>query len=92
MNAVTNNGMKLKVASRTFRIPSNSPRDHFYGKVTCKQRGTKPTLNADEEKKFSIVYFQDTRSRSSTYFYGATSKGSTSNIGYVNAMKYFGSP
>ena len=34
LNAITNDGMKLRVASRTFGIPSSSLRDHLYGKTT----------------------------------------------------------
>ena len=51
LNKITDEGMKLKVASKVFGIPSSSLRDHLYGRTTFRQRGTKPTLKAHEEKK-----------------------------------------
>ena len=51
LNTITDEGMKLKVASTVFGIPSSSVRDHVYGKTTSRQRGTQPTLKAHEEKK-----------------------------------------
>ena len=51
LNKIIDEGMKLKVVSKVFGIPSSSLRDHLYGRTTPRQRGTKSTLKAHEEKK-----------------------------------------
>ena len=58
MNVVTDEGMKLRVASRTFGIPVTSLRDHLYGKTTSRKRGKSPTLKSDEEKKLVDYIFK----------------------------------
>ena len=58
LDKITDKGMKLKVASKVFRIPSSSLRDHLYGRTTSRQRGTKPTLKAQEEKKIVDYLFK----------------------------------
>ena len=58
MNAVIDDGMAIRAASRTFGVLCSSLRDHLYGKTTCRQRGIKPTLNRIEEKKLVQYIFQ----------------------------------
>ena len=58
MDKITDEGMKLKVATKIFGIPSSSLRDHLYGRTTCRQRGTKPTLKTQEEKKLVDYVFK----------------------------------
>ena len=58
MDKITDEGMKLKVAAKIFGIPSSSLRDHLYGKTTSRQRGTKLTLKAREEKKLVDYVFK----------------------------------
>ena len=58
MDAVTDHGMKVKVAARAFDIPASSLRDHLYGKTTSRQRGNLPTLKLDEEKKLVDYIFK----------------------------------
>ena len=56
MDKITDEGMKLKVAAKIFGIPSSY--DHLYGRTTSRQRGTKPTLKAQEEKKLVDYVFK----------------------------------
>ena len=56
LNAITNEGMGLREASRVFGIPALSLRDHLYGRTTSRQRGSRPTLRVDKEKKLLIIY------------------------------------
>ena len=58
MDAVTDRGMKVKVAARAFNIPASSLKDHLYGKTTSRQRGNLPTLKPDEEKKLVDYIFK----------------------------------
>ena len=60
MDKITDEGMKLNVAAkvRLFGIPSSSLRDHLYGRTTSRQRGTKPTLKAQKEKKLMDYLFK----------------------------------
>lgn len=58
MNAVTDDGMKLRVASRKFGIPVSSLRDHLYGKTNNRKRGKSPTLKPDEEEKLVDYIFK----------------------------------
>lgn len=58
MNAMTDDGMKLRVASRKFGIPISSLRDHLYGKTSSRKRGKNPTLKPDEEKKLVDYIFK----------------------------------
>jgi transposase-like protein len=44
MDAVTNQGMKVRAAARTFGIPPTSLRDHLYGKVVGRKRGSKNSV------------------------------------------------
>ena len=50
LDKIIDEGMKLKVAAKVFGIPSSSQKDHLYGRTTSRQRGTKSTLKAQEEK------------------------------------------
>ena len=45
MDAITNQGMKVRVVARTFGIPTSSLRDHLYGRVMGRKRGTKTILS-----------------------------------------------
>ena len=51
LDAITNDGIKVREASRTFGIPPTSIRDHLYGRVQGRKRGAKTVLKEDEEKK-----------------------------------------
>ena len=58
MNAVTNDGMKMRAASRAFGVPISSLQDHIYGKTRSKQRGKTATLKPEEEKKLVDYVFK----------------------------------
>ena len=58
MNAMTNEEMKLKAASRKFGILASSLRDHLYGKTIMRQRGNPSTLKLEEEKKLVDYIFE----------------------------------
>ena len=45
MDAVIDQGMKVRAAARTFGIPTTSLRDHLYGRVMGRKRGTKTVLS-----------------------------------------------
>jgi hypothetical protein len=57
MDAVTDQGMKVRAAARTFGIPPTSLRDHLYGKVVGRKRGSKPVLKEEEEEKLLKYLF-----------------------------------
>ena len=50
MDAITDEGMKIKTASRNFGILPSSLRDHLFGKVLGRNRGPKTVLNESEEQ------------------------------------------
>ena len=50
LDAITDEGMRLRQASKVFGIPTSSLRDHLYNRTTTRHRGIKPTLRAHEEK------------------------------------------
>ena len=58
MDAVTGQGVKLKIASRIFGVPATLLRDHLYGKTLSRQRGKAPLLKPDEEKKLVDYIFK----------------------------------
>jgi hypothetical protein len=58
MDAITDKGMKVRVAARTFGIPTTSLRDHLYGRVMGRKRGTKTMLNQEEEGKLFDYCFK----------------------------------
>ena len=58
MNAITDDGMPLKQASRLFGVPSTSLRDHLYSKTRGRYRGITPTLKSHEEKKLVDYVFK----------------------------------
>jgi transposase-like protein len=58
MDAVTNQGMKVRAAARTFGIPPTSLRDHLYGKVVGRKRGSKTMLKEEEEEKLLKYLFK----------------------------------
>ena len=51
MDAVTDEGMKVRTTTRTFGVPNSSLRDHLYGITIGRRRGVKPTLGDVDEQK-----------------------------------------
>ena len=51
LDAITNDGMNVRDASRTFGIPPTLIRDHLFRKVQGKKMRAKTILKEDEEKK-----------------------------------------
>lgn len=58
MDAVTDQGMEVRKAARTFGIPVSSLRDHLYGKTVKRKRGKQPVLKEDEETKLVEYLFK----------------------------------
>ena len=58
IDAVTDQGMKVRCAARTFGIPPTSLRDHLFGKVVGRKRGTKTILSQEEEEKLIEYCFK----------------------------------
>lgn len=58
MDAITDQGMKVRTAARTFGVPHTSLRDHLLGKTIGRRRGVKPTLENDEEEKLVDYLFK----------------------------------
>lgn len=58
MNSITDQGMSIREASRVHGIPTSSVRDHLYGKTVSRQRGIRPTLAAQKEKKIVDYLFK----------------------------------
>jgi hypothetical protein len=58
MDAITDHGVKLRVAGRNFGIPPSLLRDHLYGKTVSRQRGHQPVLKKDEEQKLVQYLFK----------------------------------
>ena len=58
LDAITDDGMKVREASRTFGILPLSSRDHFYGRVQGRKRGAKTILKDDEEKTLLEYLFK----------------------------------
>ena len=58
MNAVTDDGMPLKEASKVFGVPTTSLRNHLYSKTKERHRGIKPTLKSHKEKKLVDYVFK----------------------------------
>ena len=46
-DTITTQGMKVRVVARTFGIRTSSLRDHLFGRVMGKKRGTKTMLNQE---------------------------------------------
>jgi hypothetical protein len=57
MDVVTDHGMKVRTAARTFGIPPTSLRDHLYGKVVGRKRGSQTVLKEKEETKLVKYLF-----------------------------------
>ena len=51
MNAIIDDGMKLREIARAFGVPATSLRDHLYGTTTNRQRDNCPTLKYDDEEQ-----------------------------------------
>ena len=49
INAIIDEGMKLRTAARAFEVLATSLRDHLYRPTTTRQRGNRPTLKPHEE-------------------------------------------
>jgi hypothetical protein len=58
MDAITDQGMKVRVASRHFGIPQTSLRNHLYGRVISRKRGSQSVLKKEEEKKLVQYLFK----------------------------------
>ena len=58
MDAVTDQGVKLKTTLRIFGVPATSLYDHLYDKTLTRQRGNAPVLKADEEQKLVDYIFK----------------------------------
>jgi hypothetical protein len=58
MDAITDQGMKVRVASRHFGIPQSSLRNHLYGRVISRERGSQSILKKEEEKKLVQYLFK----------------------------------
>jgi hypothetical protein len=58
MDAVTDHGMKVRTAARSFGIPPTSLRDHLYGKVVGRKRGSQTVLKEEEETKLVKYLFK----------------------------------
>ena len=58
MDAITNEGMKVRVVARIFGIPMSSLKDHVYGKVMEKKMGAKTMLSQEEEGKLLDYCFK----------------------------------
>jgi hypothetical protein len=57
MDVVTDHGMKVRTAARSFGIPPTSLRDHLYGKVVGRKRGSQTVLKEKEETKLVKYLF-----------------------------------
>jgi hypothetical protein len=58
MDAITDHGMKVRTASRSFGIPATILRNHLYGRSLSRQRGQQLVLKEDEEKKVVQYLFK----------------------------------
>jgi hypothetical protein len=58
MDAVIDHGMKVRTAARSFGIPPTSLRDHLYGKVVRRKRGSQTMLKEEEEQKLLKYLFK----------------------------------
>jgi hypothetical protein len=58
MDTITDQGMKVRVASRHFGIPQTSLRNHLYGRVISRERGSQSVLKKEEEKKLMHYFFK----------------------------------
>jgi hypothetical protein len=58
LDAITDHGMKVRTAARHFGIPATSLRNHLYGLVTTRQRGSQSVLKEGEEQKLVQYLFK----------------------------------
>jgi transposase-like protein len=58
MHTITDHGMKVRTASRSFGIPATTLRNHLYGRSLSRQRGQQSVLKEDEEKKLVQYLFK----------------------------------
>lgn len=58
ISAITDDGMKIREASRIYEIPPTSLRNHLWGTTSGRQRGICPTLKQDEESKLVDFIFK----------------------------------
>jgi hypothetical protein len=54
MDTITDHGMKVRAASRHFGIPQISLRNHLYGRVISRERGSQSVLKREENTKLAI--------------------------------------
>ena len=58
LDAITDEGMKIRTTSRAFGIPPTSLRDHLFGTVLGRRRGPKTVLTENEENKLVDYCFK----------------------------------
>ena len=58
MDAITYQRMKVRVVVHTFGIPMSSLRDHLYGKMMGRKRGTKTMLGQEHDGKLFDYCFK----------------------------------
>ena len=58
LNAITDDGMKVREISRIFGIPPTSLRDYLFGRVQGKKMRAKTVLKDDEDKKLLEYLFK----------------------------------
>ena len=58
LSAITDDGMKIREASRLYNIPTTSLRNHLWGTTPRRHRGICPTLKHDEELKLVEFIFK----------------------------------
>ena len=58
LNSIIDDGMTFREASKLYRIPTSSIRDHLYGKTITRQKGIRPILTPHEEKKIVDYVFK----------------------------------
>ena len=58
LDAIIDEDMKIRTASRKFGIPPTSLRDHLFGTILGRKRGPKTVLNESEEKKLVNYCFK----------------------------------
>ena len=58
LSAITNDGLKIREASRIYNIPATSLRNHLWGTTSGRHRGICPTLKHDEELKLVDFIFK----------------------------------
>jgi hypothetical protein len=58
LDAITEHGMKVRIVARHFGIPTTSLKNHLYGRVISRERGSQLVLKREEEKKLVQYLFK----------------------------------